>query len=90
MIERGGWPTQVPISVAQVSAAEAARLPAPAAINVSIGSTPAAVSTAATVNGKPLDITCQASRGPGFATTPAVLADFRPRPARDSNVDVTK
>src|SRR5688500_6673845 len=63
-IERGRPPSEMPVSVDQVSAAAAAIAPAPAASQVT---EPVAIQAiAASANTPPLDITCSASRAPVF------------------------
>ncbi|MDB4882198.1 MAG: hypothetical protein JWL95_964 [Gemmatimonadetes bacterium] len=79
--ERGVPPYSVPISVAQVSAAAAAR--APSAASESVMASLSAVSTERRTHAAkmpPLAMTCVASRSPLFARTPLVSCSLRLRP----------
>src|SRR5207248_3209973 len=87
-IERGVPPYSVPISVAHVSAADAASEPAPRAIQRTSGRIVA--TTAATANIAPFANTCVASRAPPLATIDAVRRSFDFFPTCDSAVDDAK
>jgi hypothetical protein len=89
-MDRGVCPTHVPISVAKVTAADAARLAAAADLIAEMVSWWKIQVTARTVNGRPFDITWNASRGPPFSIIPAVRSSLRLRPKRESRDDDTK
>jgi hypothetical protein len=86
--ERGVPPTQVPISVAKVSAAEAASAPAATARQIGLGWMRAPA--AAIENTEPLTRTWPASRGPPLATTEEVRRAFRSAPKRETRLEVAK
>src|SRR4051812_32920710 len=65
-MDTGAARDSVPISVARVSAADAARAPAPTAYQA--GELHARCATAARTNSPPLATTCQASRSSPFST----------------------
>ena len=73
-IETGLWPVSVPISVAQVSAADAASAPIPTAYHVGVCDSMYAI--AASAYTLPLARTCLASRRSPFSTTGPISFAF--------------
>ena len=88
VIDRGSRRDIAPISVAHVSAFDAAIEPAPRTVQAVDGYT--RLATAIAANGPPFAITCQASRAELFSTTSSISALALLPPTCDKRDEATK